>query len=49
MWMLHIKGLIVLGCPGSAAVTITGLKHGTGTKACPSLAAARSYIEKVQA
>lgn len=47
MFILNIKGLTVLGTVGTTAVTITGLSHGTGTKACKSLDEARAYIRKL--
>lgn len=49
MYILQIKGLTVLGTIGTPAVTITGLSHGTGTKACKSLDEARAYIQRITA
>lgn len=47
MYILKLRGLTVLGTIGTPAVTITGLSHGTGTKACKSLDEARAYLQKV--
>lgn len=47
MWCLFYKGYPVHGYCDRPNVTITGVPHGTGTKACRSLAEAKTYISKL--
>lgn len=48
MWSLTYRGFVLLGSVGTTAVQITGVPHGTGTKQCADINAAKLYIQKLK-
>jgi hypothetical protein len=47
VWILNYKGFFLHGYCDRPGVRITGVPHGTGTKECADLAAAKLYISKL--
>lgn len=48
MWTLCYKGLYLHGYCDRHEVKVTGVPHGTGTKACASLHAAKLYVTQLR-
>lgn len=44
MWTLNYRGFYLHGYCDRPDVRISGVPHGTGTKECKSLAAAKQYV-----
>lgn len=48
MWTLNYKGFYLHGYCDRPQIRIIGVPHGTGSKECVSLHAAKIYITKLQ-